>query len=331
MSDLHFPIIDLGGASEPDAACRADLAQQLRQALEQVGFFAVVNHGIDPALIDGIFAQARRFHAMPAEQKAALVFSPDFTGYVPPARHVLRTSQVNDNTQGDLNEAFFMEREEVPEGAERARAAQFRTNNQWPRDLPGFRDTLMTYYRTMERFTRRRLLPLYAQALALPSDYFDAAFGWPQASLRLSHYPPVPRQDNQFGIAPHTDAGFLTILPQSEVDGLHIRPPGADWIKAPRVEGGLFINSGDMLKRWTNDRFLSTQHMAVNESTAARYAAVFFISPDLDYEMACLPTCWDADHPPKYEPITYRQYRTWFMDSNYRPEAKPRYEAQAVQ
>ncbi len=70
--------------------------------------------------------------------------------------------------------------------------------------------------------------------------------------------------------------------------------------------------------------------MAVNESNTGRYAAVFFISPDLDYVMSCLPTCCDADHPPKYEPITYRQYRTWFMDANYRPEAKPRYEAEAV-
>ncbi len=329
MSD--FPLIDLGGTSEPHTASHQRTAQQLRQALEHVGFFAVVNHGISPALIDDIFSQARRFHALPAEQKAALVFSPDFTGYVPPARHVLRTSTVNDNTMGDLNAAFFMEREEPPDGADGVRVKQFRTGNQWPSDLPGFRDVLMTYYRTMERFTRRRLLPLYAQALDLSIDYFDAAFRWPQASLRLSHYPPVPRQANQFGIAPHTDAGFLTILPQSEVDGLHIRPPGSDWIKAPRVEGGLFINSGDMLKRWTNDRFLSTQHMAVNGSNASRYAAVFFISPDLDYAMSCLPTCCDAEHPPKYEPITYRHYRTWFMDANYRPEAKPRYEADAVQ
>jgi len=71
--------------------------------------------------------------------------------------------------------------------------------------------------------------------------------------------------------------------------------------------------------------------MAVNESNESRYAAVFFISPDLDYEISCRPTCWDADHPPKYEPITYHQYRTWFMDSNYRPEVQPRYEAEAVQ
>jgi isopenicillin N synthase-like dioxygenase len=217
---------------------------------------------------------------------------------------VLRTSTVNDNTMGDLNEAFFMEREEPPDGADEERARQFRTANQWPRDLPGFRDALMTYYCIMERFTRRRLLPLYAQALELPIDYFDAAFGWPQAGLRLSHYPPVPRQANQFGIAPHTDAGFLTILPQSEVDGLHIRLPGSDWIKAPRVEGRLFINSGDMLKRWTNDRFLSTQHMAVNDSAESRYAAVFFISPDLDYERTFAWLLNDRRHSRDYERLT---------------------------
>jgi isopenicillin N synthase-like dioxygenase len=92
---------------------------------------------------------------------------------------VLRTSTVNDNTMADLNEAFFMEREEPSDGASGERVARFHTANQWPRDLPGFRDVLMTSYRTMEHFTRWRLLPLYAQALDLPSDYFDAAFSWP--------------------------------------------------------------------------------------------------------------------------------------------------------
>ncbi len=325
----EFPIIDLGDylAKRPEALQQT--AEQLRDALEQVGFFAVTHHGIPQAMLDGIFVQARRFHALPQDRKMALAFSSDFTGYIPPAAHVLRTSKVNTNTTGDLNEAFFMEREQPPEGASPERASRFRTGNQWPGEWPDFRLALMTYYRTMEQFGRS-LLPLYARALGLVDDYFDAAFAWPQASLRLSHYPPLPRQDNQFGIAPHTDAGFLTILPQSEVDGLHIRPPGSEWIKAPALPGALFINSGDMLKRWANDRFLSTQHMAVNESDEARYAAVFFFSPDLDYEMACLPTCCGTDNPPKYEPITYQQYRTWFMDANYRPEAKPRFHAEAV-
>lgn len=324
-----FPAIDLGEylAGKPGAA--EDVATKLRHALERVGFFAVVNHGVSWSKVEAIFAEAKRFHDQDAAAKSALAFSPDFTGYVAPSKAVLRTSQVNANTKGDLNEAYFIERETPPSGADPARAAAFRPANQWPAALTGFRETALDYYATVEGLARS-LLPLYAKALSLPDDWFEEAFRWPQASLRLTHYPPLPREENQFGIAPHTDAGFLTILPQSEVMGLHIRPKGQDWITAPRVEQGFFINSGDMLKRWSNDRLLSTQHMAVNDSGLDRYAAVFFFSPDLDYEMSCIPTCQSPDNPPRYEPITYRQYRGWFMDSNYRAEEAPRSQAEAV-
>ena len=324
-----FPILDLGDylAGKPGAAEAA--ADQLRHALETMGFYAVVNHGVPWSKIDGIFAEARRFHGQDMAAKAAVSFSPEFTGYVAPSKAVLRTSQVNNNTKADLNEAYFIERESPPPGADPERAAAFVCPNLWPKDLPGFRATALDYYSTIEGLARS-LLPLYARALDLPDDWFEEAFGWPQTSLRLTHYPAEKRDDNQFGIAPHTDAGFLTILPQSDVTGLHIRPKGQDWMTAPRVEQGFFINSGDMLKRWTNDRFLSTQHMAVNESDRDRYAAVFFFSPDLDYTMSCLPSCQGPGNPPKYEPITYRQYRGWFMDSNYRPEEAPRNVAEAV-
>jgi isopenicillin N synthase-like dioxygenase len=317
---MEFPILDLDANAD-------DLADDLRRALHDVGFFCVVNHGIDWARVDEIFAAGKRFHTRPANKKLATAFSADFTGYLPPAGYTIRTSQLNDNDQGDLNEAYFIERERVPPGVTGSRADAFSSPNQWPDDMPGFRDTLTGYFDLMESFGRR-LLPLYAAALDLPADFFDDAFRWAQASLRLSHYPSVERADNQFGIAPHTDAGFLTILPQSDVTGLHIRPPGSDWIAAPRIDQGFFINSGDMLKRWTNDRFLSTQHMAVNEAATDRYAAVFFYSPDLDYEMACLPTCQSPDEPAKYPAITYREYRNWFMNQNYRDgDGNERHEA----
>ena len=325
-----FPIIDLSDyvAGRPDAARAA--AAELRRALETVGFYAVVNHGVPWRKVESIFSEAERFHAQPMAAKAALSFSAEFTGYVAPSKAVLKTSKVNENTKGDLNEAFFIERETPPPGADPARAAAFASANQWPESLPDFRETALDYYDSVERFARS-LLPLYALALDLPENWFEQAFVWPQASLRLTHYPPVPREANQFGIAPHTDAGFLTLLPQSAVTGLHIRPRGREWMTAPRVDQGFFINSGDMLKRWSNDRLLSTQHMAVNDSDTDRYAAAFFFSPDLDYEMACLPTCQGPDNPPKYGPITYREYRAWFMDSNYRPEAEPRAKAEAVE
>jgi isopenicillin N synthase-like dioxygenase len=313
---MNIPILDFAQSND-------FIVTELRRALEDVGFFAVVNHGIDWAGVEAIVDANRRYHARPLAKKLASAFNASFAGYLAQSDNTIRTSDLNENDKGDLNAAFFMERDRVPDGIQSPRARAFRSPNQWPDDMPGFKDTVSGYYQLMEGFGAR-LLPLYARALGLPEDYFDAAFRWPQASLRLSHYPPAQRADNQFGIAPHTDAGFLTILPQSDVMGLHIRPPNGAWTAAPRVEQGFFINSGDMLKRWTNDRFLSTQHMAINEAGIDRYATVFFYSPDLEFEMACLPTCQGPDNPPKYPPITYGQYRDWFMNANYRDGVQDR-------
>ena len=307
---MEFPILDLANSNDV-------LVTELRCALEEVGFFAVVNHGIDWANVKKIVDASRRYHNRPLAKKMENAFNESFAGYLPMSDTTIRTSDLNNNDTGDLNAAYFMERDCVPAGIQSPRAKTFRSPNQWPDDMPEFKNTLSNYFNLMEVFGHR-LLPLYARALDLAENYFDDAFNWAQASLRLSHYPPVQRAENQFGIAPHTDAGFLTILPQSDVVGLHICPPDSDWIAAPQVEQGFFINSGDMLKRWTNDRFLSTRHMAINETNIDRYATVFFYSPNLEYEMACLPTCQDANNSPKYPPITYGEYRDWFMNTNYR-------------
>lgn len=314
---MEFPILDMADERAGVPGARERLAAELRDALENLGFFCVVNHGIDWARIEETFAAGKRFHARVLEKKMASAFNAQFAGYLPAGGYTIQTSDLNDNDRVDLNEAFFMERDTVPAGIDNERARSFESPNQWPDDMPGFKEAVSGYFDLMEGFGQS-LLPLYALALDLPADYFTDAFRWAQASVRLSHYPPEERADNQFGIAPHTDAGFLTILPQSDVMGLHIRPPGADWIAAPRVEQGIFINSGDMLKRWSNERFLSTEHMAVNDAGIDRYVTVFFYSPDLDHEMACLPTCQDAGNPPKHPPITYREYRDWFMNRNYR-------------
>ena len=47
-------------------------AQQIHDALTQVGFFVITGHGIPDPLIADVFAQARRFHDMPMEAKVAL-------------------------------------------------------------------------------------------------------------------------------------------------------------------------------------------------------------------------------------------------------------------
>jgi isopenicillin N synthase-like dioxygenase len=330
-SSAEFPVIDLGGYMRGDEGALGRVAAQLRDALENIGFVIVVNHGVSPVLTDGIVDEARRFHALPLDEKLALATGrgegSGFTGYLPSAAYSVKTSEVNDNDQPDLNEAFFMDRERAPDDPEVVAGKLFREPNKWPDNLPGFREFLMRYWAAMEGFSQR-LLPVFATALDLPPGYFDAAFEGAQCVLRLSHFPPTAYRDNQFGLAPHTDANFFTVLPQANVEGLYIRPQGRSWIKAPHIPGSFVINAGDMLKRWTNDRFLSSQHLAINLTDRHRYSTPFFYTPHIDHPIACLPTCCGADHPPKYPPITYGEYRVWWLNTNYgaslgRPPSPP--------
>jgi isopenicillin N synthase-like dioxygenase len=317
-----FPVLDLGDYVGGAPGARERLAREMEDALERVGFLLVVNHGVPQAMIDGVFAEAARFHALPLAHKMALRMMPGAgIGYLPAATFALKTSEINDNRQPDLNEAFFIDRERSPDDPEVREKKPFRELNRWPDGLPGFREAAIAYYARLEQFALG-LLPIFATALHLPADWFDRAFVNAQCTLRLSHYPPAAYADNQFGIAPHTDTSFLTILPQSSLEGLYIRPAGRRWMKAPRIPGSFVINSGDMCRRWTNDRFLSTEHFAVNPvPDRPRYAAPFFFAPNTDFTIRCLETCCGPGNPPRYPDVTYEQYRMWFLRNNYHAAA----------
>jgi len=325
MIATEIPVLDLGAylAGAPGSA--GALAKALRAALEQVGFYSIVNHGVPQALVEDVFAEARRFHALPLEEKLRLKMTKHNTGYVPLGGGVSKASSIATVKKPNLNAAFFMKRDRPPEHPDVLNGVLFRGLNQWPEGLPGFRDKLREYFGVMEALCHR-LLPLYAWALDLPGGFFDEPFHEAQITLRLSHYPPVAHEDEQFGLAPHTDSGFMTLLPDNEVEGLSIRPPGGDWLDVPRVPGSFLVNSGDTLKRWTNDRFLSTQHRVRVASRRDRYAIPFFFDPRTDYVIECLPTCQGPDNPPRYAPITYEKYLAWFMGRNYHglsDEARP--------
>ncbi|MDP6345352.1 MAG: 2-oxoglutarate and iron-dependent oxygenase domain-containing protein, partial [Alphaproteobacteria bacterium] len=312
-----LPILDLGGYFAGDRSALPALAGQLRDALENIGFLMIVNHGVPQALIDRVYAEAARFHALPLADKLKLAMSRFNTGYVALGGGVSHASDLVDAPKPNQNAAFFVKRERLPNDPDVLAGKPHRGLNQWPDDLPGYRDTLLDYFATMEAMAQR-LLPIYALALDLPADYFDGYFDPAQITLRLSHYPPMTAEDGLYGLAPHTDSGFMTLLPANDVPGLSIRPRGGDWQSAPRVPGAFIVNSGNMLRRWSNDRFLSTPHRVVNQSGGDRYAIPLFFDPNTERILECLPTCQSEDKPPLYEPITYGDYLTWFMNKNYR-------------
>ncbi|GAA5237069.1 2-oxoglutarate and iron-dependent oxygenase domain-containing protein [Verticiella sediminum] len=315
----EIPVLDLGPylAGEPGALDR--LAEELRHALENVGFYFVMNHGIDQALIDGTFAAARRFFdELPLERKMARRFNQHNVGYEPIGGSVTRHSKINENNKPNQVESYFIKRDLPAEHPDVVAGVRFRAQNQWPEDLPGFREQCVAYAAAVERLGKS-LVPVYARSLGLPADYFDKAFEEPMFTLRLSHYPQRPPQQEEdvFGIAPHTDTGFMTFLPFNEVAGLSIRLPTGRWVDVPGLPGSYLINSGDMLRRWTNDRFLSTPHRVINRSGRERYAIPFFMDCDIRWRMECLPTCLEPGQTPKYPPITYTEYMSWYRAQNY--------------
>ena len=316
ITDTSIPVIDLGPhiAGVPGALEAA--AAELRYALEEVGFFVMVNHGVPQALVDQTFAQARRFHQLTLDAKMALRMNEHNNGYMSMGRYAVWTSDVNDNDKPDLNEAFFIKRERTPDDPLAQSGRRFLGPNRWPDTLPDFREHVLAYIDAMDALTCR-VLPVCAVALDLPSDYFDAAFTDSQFSFRLSHDPPVEAEANQFGIAPHTDANFLTFLAQTDVPGLQVRTPAGDWLDVPYIPGSVAVNAGDMMQRWTNRRFKSTPHRALPPIGQQRYAIPFFLGPHIDTVIACLPTCQGPENPPKFPPITYDEYLHWWYDANY--------------
>jgi isopenicillin N synthase-like dioxygenase len=250
------------------------------------------------------------------DAKLALRMNEHNNGYMMLGRYAVWTSDVNANDKPDLNEAFFVKRERGPDDPLVRAGRRFAGPNQWPPDMPGFRETVLAYTEAVDALGRR-LLPLCASALDLPADTFDDAFAESQFSFRLTHYPPVAAEANQFGIAPHTDANFMTLLAQSDVPGLQVRMPDGAWIDVPYVPGSFAVNSGDMMQRWTNHRFKSTPHRALPPVGRPRYAIPYFMGPHLDTEIACLPTCQGPGNPPRYPPIAYAAYLDWWYDANY--------------
>jgi isopenicillin N synthase-like dioxygenase len=183
--------------------------------------------------------------------------------------------------------------------------------NLWPVRPPGLRHVYEAYYRVMDALAID-LMRLFAMALDLPEHYFDSSVDRSISRLRVRNYPApeTTPEPGQLRAGAHSDYGSLTILKtEDRPGGLQVQSSTGEWLDVPHRPGCFVVNIGDMLARWTNDRWVSTLHRVVNppvEQAAAsrRQSLVFFQNPNYDAVVACLPSCTDAGHPPKYPPTT---------------------------
>lgn len=271
-----LPILDLGDL-DGDGDAPARFRRTLRDALHEVGFLYLTGHGIPDDVITGAFAEARRFFALPIEdkQQVEMLRSPHFRGYT--------------RTGGELTRGRVDWREQIDIAAERSPVddpgapvyLRLEGPNLWPTAQP----TLSAVFSDWERrcaVVARRLMGALAEALGSPADVFDDLFGSrPSTLIKLIRYP--GREERGQGVGAHSDPGVLTLLMvEPGKGGLQVERDGA-WIDAPAVPGTFVVNIGELLEFATDGYLKATVHRVVSPPVGeTRLSIPFFFNPALE-------------------------------------------------
>lgn len=312
---VHAPLpvhpIDLAPFRLGGAAERASVADAIDRAYCDSGFLLITGHGVPLDLCDAVLDAFGGFFDLPLDEKRRVVV-PDASanrGYSELGKEALAYSR-GAETPPDMFEAFNVGREDVL-GPYFDAYRTFFAPNVWPARPTGLRATWLEYEHAVEGVADALLR---AMALALHLDdetWFVERCRRAIVTTRTINYPgAAPRA----GLAPglmrmgaHTDYGIITILLADDVPGLQVFRAGA-WHDVAVPRGSFVCNVGDMLARWTNDRWTSTLHRVVPppataESAVRRRAIARFLDCEPDRVVACIETCIGRDRPAKYAPI----------------------------
>jgi isopenicillin N synthase-like dioxygenase len=317
MPVTDIPVIDIAPLLNGSPEQAQAVAATLGRACREVGFFYIVGHGVPPELRASVFDASAAFFSGPASVREAASFTGagGNRGYIQ-----LGGEALDPDKPADVKEAFNIGLELAADDPELLARAPFRATNLWP-ETPGFRDTMLDYFNRVWRLGCD-LHRGFALDLGLAPDFFEDKLDKPIATLRLLHYPPVkaPPSDGQLGAGVHTDYGNVTLLATDAVGGLMVQDRSGRWLNAPVIPDAFVCNIGDCLMRWSNDVYVSTPHKVVSPPGADRYSVAFFLDPNPDAIVACLPTCTSSDRPAKYTPTTGAEFLRSRLEPTYASE-----------
>jgi isopenicillin N synthase-like dioxygenase len=304
----RVPVIDLTSARQGGRTGRRQVARAIDEACREIGFFAITGHGVPDRLVADLRGVAHAFFERPMAEKLAFRHPVAGTnrGYHPVGGEAL--SKANDAAAPpDLKEFFHVGPVDVGDDAyyTSAEGRQHFIPNIWPERPATFERAATEYYRTMSGLIRF-LMRLAALALDVDERFFDDKVDRSIGTMRLNYYPAqaVAPRPGQLRASAHTDYGGFTILSGEDVPGgLQVRTRRGDWVDVATTPTSFVVNIGDLLMRWTNDRWLSNLHRVVNPplvqgASRARLSIAFFTHPNYDVLIECLPSQGPARHPP---------------------------------
>lgn len=317
MTMDNVPVIDLDPSFSGGAAGRQQVAEAIRAACQDIGFFTIVGHRVPDATVDGLLRQARGFFAQSLEEKQKTPQPPEkiSRGYSYVGSRGLAYS-TGKETPPDLQESFAMGPvDPAPQSLLGTPAATyFFGPNVWPVGADELRAAFETYYRAMEGLSLH-ILRLFARALALDDHYFDDKVDRHTSTMRVIFYPPQDAEPapGQLRAGEHTDYGTVTILKGEDVPGgLQVKKRNGSWIDVHPRADAFVCNIGDLMMRWTNDKWISNLHRVANPpreyARLGRLSIPFFHNPNADAEIRCIRAFYGADEREKYPPVRFGDY-----------------------
>lgn len=294
-----IPILDLQDFHQPDR--QSAFVSELGQALEQIGFFALVNHGVDAALIHAAYQAAEAFFSLPDAVKQRYEI-PELNGQRGFTR--FGREHAKDHPYPDLKEFWHV-------GRERSESFSDRPGNVQPIEVPTFHPTMQRLYQQLDACART-LLQACALYLGESENFLADRTIDSDTILRIIHYPPIPANAHPASLrsAPHEDINLITLLCEATADGLEIQQRDGSWLAVRALPGQIIVDSGDMLQQLTNGILKSTTHRVTNpdRSTDRRFSMPFFVHPRPEVDLSPLPSCVDRVGDQRYPSITAGEY-----------------------
>jgi isopenicillin N synthase-like dioxygenase len=297
MNDV--PLIDISPFFGGSAGAKQSVAKAVGRACEEIGFLTLTGHGIPLDLIRRVNEAAATFFDLPMQDKLRFKGQTPGMGYLPPEGENLAAS-LDMKAAHDLKESLNLNRNTV--------------RDPWPDRPTDLAPLCREYFDAVQRLAGG-IMSIFALALDLPEHFFDDKIDSPIATLRLLNYPAIDRtpESDQFRASAHTDYGTITILWSEAIAGLQVKTRGGEWLDVYSVPEVFVVNIGDLMARWTNDRWISTLHRVVvpqdeTHRTKRRQSTVFFHNPNPNTVVSCLETCVSADNPAKYPPVVTEEF-----------------------
>lgn len=304
---MDIPIIDFSSYDPHNMDANQALAAEVDAALTTYGFIAGRNVGVSQELLQQTFDYTKAFFARPMDAKRPYAYTDPKAnfGYQPILSETLQPGK-----PADLKEAFTM----------RDLLGHYDDVSAWPDEQ--FRELARRFFEACTNASHR-VLRVFALALGADPEYFVRLHSGENVTMRFLHYPAIgfDVEAAQMGAGAHTDYGAITLLFQDAIGGLQLRCGDNEWVDVPPIAQTVNINTGDLMQRWSNGRYPSTEHRVVPKiGHTDRYSIAFFTDPDDDTLVECLPSCVSAAQPAAYAPIRAGDHIQQKIDASQSPE-----------